>query len=131
MGAFFNSMRQNVDLEEPMTLDAWGNPYVFIPREDLQSEIEIPKALEYPIHVYSPGADGISNSSGNDFDDINSWNQNSLWLYEKQWQEKLDGEAFIPSLVLTPFAFLAILGMLKVLRLGRAPGAPRTTNAPP
>ena len=52
--------------------DVWENPYVY-----RHPGLHHPESFDF----YSKGADGISESGGNDPDDIASWHHPSRWRY--------------------------------------------------
>ena len=67
-------------LMDPPRTDAWGNPYRIQPRE---THDEKPR-------VYSTGEDGLSNSNGNDPDDIRSWDEKRwLWYSGRQFTREM------------------------------------------
>jgi type II secretion system protein G len=53
-------------------IDPWGNPYQLIHRSVVVWKDDIPQTKP-SFGLYSCGPDGISNSAGNDPDDIRSW----------------------------------------------------------
>jgi len=61
-------------LMDPPQPDAWGNPYRIQSRETYD---ENPR-------VYSTGEDGVSNSDGNDPDDIRSWDEERWRWYSRR-----------------------------------------------
>ena len=52
-------------LMHPPETDSWGNPY----------RIQSRATLDEKPRVYSTGEDGLSNTDGNDPDDIRSWDE--------------------------------------------------------
>ena len=55
-------------LVDQVPLDPWNHEYQYI--------VPAPNGIQ-PYGVYSFGKDGISNSNGNDPDDLNSWSERS------------------------------------------------------
>lgn len=55
------------------TIDPWGNKYIY--RYPAQFNTN-------SFDLYSLGQDGISESGGNDEDDINNWDPDHPWLYK-------------------------------------------------
>ena len=55
---------KDANLDDNIIIDKWGNPFVYT---------YTPPTSTY--YLYSTGTDGVSNSSGNDADDINSWSR--------------------------------------------------------
>jgi hypothetical protein len=53
-------------------VDPWGHPYRFVRRSVIVSKDGVPTQKD-GFGLYSCGPDGISNSAGNDADDIHSW----------------------------------------------------------
>ncbi len=55
------------EIESSGIVDEWGNPFVY--------EHSSPTYNTHTYDLYSTGPDGITNSSGNDADDINNWSR--------------------------------------------------------
>lgn len=89
--------------------DVWGNAYVVVRSEGLVGEGKIPSRRQLPFHVYSLGEDGSTSSSGNDPDDINSWDKDSAAMYARAWRVTLALESGWGSLALFPFTYLGLL----------------------
>ena len=87
--------------------DPWGNPYKFVERPSGPSE--------HPttFHAYSMGADGTSSSNGNDFDDLNSWNDDGTAYYLNKLNAENQRKALWHTIWLTPLVFLAMILFLK------------------
>jgi hypothetical protein len=90
--------RASKDVADPFGADAdsdpWGHPYRVVAAEG-------PDRFGF----YSTGRDGLSNSNGNDPDDINSWSEARTRYYEHEW---LWGPSLIWlgwSAFLTPFVY--------------------------
>ena len=68
--------------------------------------------------VYSPGADRVSLSRGNDRDDLNTWDGNTPWLayYGSLQQQKSP----LPSIAITLAAVLPVAAWLLGRRLRRS-----------
>ena len=77
-------------LMDPPRPDAWGNPYRIQPR---QSPDEKPR-------VYSTGEDGLSNSDGNDPDDIPSWDEERWrWYSHRQFTSEMSFCMIVSALI--------------------------------
>ena len=77
-------------LMDPPRLDAWGNPYRIQSRESFD---EKPR-------VYSTGEDGLSNSDGNDPDDISSWDEERWrWYSRRQFTREISFCMIVSALV--------------------------------
>lgn len=59
-------------------LDPWERPYVFVERGASSDE------MWDRVHLYSLGEDGASTTSGNDVDDINTWDEESFHYYVRR-----------------------------------------------
>lgn len=55
------------EIENNCIIDEWGNPFVY--------EHTSPSYNTFTYDLYSTGPDGITESSGNDADDINNWSR--------------------------------------------------------
>ena len=95
--------------------DSWGNPYRVASEERDGGRW---------VGVFSTGIDGESATRGNDDDDINSWNQDSLKFYNN-WsnrrQEKLRREKMWKVLPIWIIGFLAYYEGISWLRSKRIP----------
>lgn len=90
---------ENYLYDEEGSLDHWGNPYHIIH--------ENRKGVSW-IGLYSCGKDGLSASSGDDKDDINSWNIKNNDYYRKKISiEKRRN--FIKNTILKGFVLFFIL----------------------
>ena len=77
-------------LMDPPRPDAWGNPYRIQSRETYD---ETPR-------VYSTGEDGVSNSDGNDPDDIRSWDEERWrWYSHRQFTREISFCMIVSALV--------------------------------
>ena len=77
-------------LMDPPRPDAWGNPYRFQPRKSLN---ERPR-------VYSAGEDGLSNTNGNDPDDIRSWDETRCrWYAQRQFTRDMSYCMMVSALI--------------------------------
>lgn len=88
-----------IPYEAGVFIDPWGNPYKFL-------------RINREVHVFSVGEDGKSFTSGNDPDDINSWNELSPW---RDFYPPLnDGGSTIgaASVVLAIFAAIVAFGYI-------------------
>lgn len=96
--------------------DPWGNKYQLIERDepglyDLQS----------PFHAYSFGADGKSDSNGNDPDDINSWNYDRYRYYGAKIAMDERVTNLMKTLWLTPLVYLTLLVVCYIFKPGPYP----------
>ncbi len=55
------------EIKNNCIVDEWGNPFVY--------EYSSPSYNTHTYDLYSTGPDGVTNSSGNDADDINNWSR--------------------------------------------------------
>lgn len=77
-------------LMDPPRLDAWGNPYRIQSRTNLDEKLR----------VYSTGEDGLSNSDGNDPDDIRSWDEERCrWYSRRQFAREISFSMFVSALI--------------------------------
>ena len=72
-GSMGNNHRLRASLGESPDKDPWGNPYRCVERSADGKD---------RLGVYSLGRDGISESNGNDMDDLNSWSDDSFRWYQ-------------------------------------------------
>lgn len=97
-------------LMDPPRLDSWGNPY----------QTQARKSVKSIAMLYSTGRDGLTQTDGNDLDDIRSWDENpASWYRDWQYCREIGG-CMILSVIVTPFAFwfatnLTGFGKLKTL----------------
>ena len=82
-------------LMDPPRPDAWGNPYRIQPR----------KTFDEKPRVYSSGEDGLSNSNGNDSDDIRSWDEKRGAWYRRRQFTRESSYCIIVSLLITTAGF--------------------------
>lgn len=80
-------------------LDAWGNPY-YCRRNVVMSDGTL-----VPVGVYSTGRDGVTQSDGNDTDDINSWDPQSAAWYGRQARLSITVYRVIVGLFLMPLVY--------------------------
>jgi hypothetical protein len=72
-----------------LLLDSWGQPYRCVERDNR-------------VQFYSCGQDGITQSAGNDPDDLNSWDEHAAEFYINQFREselrkkRLESLGFMP-----------------------------------
>lgn len=69
-----------------------------------------------PIHAFSFGADGKSDTNGNDLDDINSWNYDPENFYGRLIANDLKREYLWRTLWVTPINYTLILLTLHALK---------------
>lgn len=103
---------------EPFSLyptDVWGQDYQFVQFD--QSET---RDTQSTFHIFSYGNDGISNSNGNDPDDINSWSNNSQAFYDISTAHAATPSLVFRSLLITPIAYIALLWVTNWLRPQKA-----------
>jgi len=84
--------------------DPWGNPYQIV-ELDRRGMYGLPSTF----HVYSLGEDGKSDSSGNDPDDINSWNFDVEKHYGRRVAARHARESLWRTLWLTPIVYAVCL----------------------
>jgi hypothetical protein len=88
--------------------DPWGNPFQVGDRLDENGERQFV--------VYSFGRDGLSNTNGNDPDDINSWSDDPVAHYQREArrESQVDRMSFA-----VPLMFILYIPMLLLLRTRR------------
>ena len=94
--------------------DPWGNPYQTVDR-DTRGIYDMPSSF----HVYSFGADGKSDSNGNDPDDINSWNYDRRKFYGRMIANDLLRKNLWRTLWITPITFSVIWLTVHTFKLPR------------
>jgi hypothetical protein len=96
-------------------IDPWGNKYLFtaLPEYQHGKDSKI-------LHVYSCGLDGVSNSNGNDPDDINSWSHDRQpSYYALQYQKDVRRARFLQLLILSVVVTLISLFAMSKIRSKR------------
>ena len=83
-------------------LDPWGNPYRCVLRKEINPQ--------QPFGFYSAGSDGVSQSDGNDADDLNSWDPNCRRFYLRRIEDNRRTMYAVVGFIFTPFTYAAILG---------------------
>jgi hypothetical protein len=81
------------------SVDPWGNPYVCLRQPEHDEDGLLPR------QVYSNGRDGLSNSGGNDPDDLNSWDDGSPDFYRNENGNKARQTWVLKSLLVLPLVF--------------------------
>jgi len=94
---------QSVDPELPR-IDSWGNPFQFRLKDGKGSF-----GCKNPVHVFSYGEDGRSNSNGNDPDDINSWATKPIMFYTQQRVLQDRNHRLLVVAIWTPILFFILL----------------------
>lgn len=92
-------------LESP---DPWGHRYQI--RKIGQPNRELQTAC--PFHVFSFGKDGVTQSDGNDLDDINSWDAESHRFYTRRVASYWESEKLWQTVWTTPI-LLALAWLVK------------------
>ncbi len=92
--------------------DPWDQPYVFVHLSNSTRNIHT--------GIYSKGQDRISNSNGNDADDINSWNDYSDSFYSYAIASRQRRTTVLQAMTLTPLIYLGILMVIKRRKLKAA-----------
>lgn len=98
--------------------DPWGNPYRFV------KNIQLENGETVPFGVYSLGSDQMSESCGNDPDDLNTWDESTGEFYNKQWEKEIHNECLVGGVYVTMFLYLgffAIKGLAGVARKSPKP----------
>ena len=83
--------------------DSWGNRFQIVERKE--SGVF---GMQSPLHVFSFGVDGKSDSKGNDPDDINSWNYDRNTYYGRQITNEFKRKFAWRTLWLTPIIFFPL-----------------------
>ena len=91
--------------------DAWGRKM-----EIIECDRTTPRGDRYPIHVYSLGQDGMSNSNGNDPDDINTWGDHHQKFYWTQIRNEESYGNLIQSLWQAPLLFIILMLIIQFIR---------------
>jgi general secretion pathway protein G len=89
---------------DKLPLDPWNRPYYYVVSTELKDSPANPSLAPDGLGLYSLGADGISNSKGNDADDWNSWSEDS---WEKKTRRDLQWDG--PAIRYAGFAVLALI----------------------
>ncbi|NQU23326.1 MAG: hypothetical protein HQ567_18760 [Candidatus Nealsonbacteria bacterium] len=111
-------------LGEPPGCDRWGNPYRFV------RNVRSPDGQHMAIGVYSTGHDGVSRTGGNDPDDINSWDADSMEYYVQERQLRDRVSRTTRGAILTPFIFAVMLAcpaFVRSLRRSKTQPQPQDT----
>lgn len=87
--------------------DHWGNPYILV-AEDRDNKLWL--------GLYSMGRDGVTASSGNDPDDLNSWGKNGSDYYWPEIQRQALKEFFMKFCIafLFYFSICFLISRLKI-----------------
>lgn len=99
-----NQLPQNlkrIGLETLDRQDIWGKPFCCVLLQD-ESPYNPGSLIRY-LGFYSCGEDGLSQSAGNDPDDLNSWNRMSGDIYFQRQLEKERKRVYWEALWLLPF----------------------------
>jgi hypothetical protein len=96
--------------DDSVELDPWGNPY------HCGRDMELVDGRVIPIGIYSLGEDGLSQTQGNDSDDINSWDENAGAYYRTKIRESNRKQYAIEGLLIAPFTYVALLAVGFALR---------------
>lgn len=106
---------------EDFPSDPWGNPYVFVNRD--QDGVFGMRSRK---HIYSMGEDGVSRSNGDDVDDINSWSPKLTEHYDKQRLRRRFAVHFVFAAILVIPVYTLLIWPMSVfcqLLIGRRPRA--------
>ena len=93
------------------SVDAWGRPLQII--ESNQKSIF---GFDCGISVFSFGADGVSETSGNDPDDINSWDDHHYAFYHNQIRTREVIARLYQSFWLAPLLYFILIATNWVIR---------------
>ena len=91
--------------------DSWGRQLQLI-----ESERTSVDGFRTGVHVYSLGADGFSETQGNDPDDINSWDDHHLRFYAGQIRNEEVWSRLFQSLWQAPLLYLITLATIWFFR---------------
>jgi hypothetical protein len=106
-------------LREHPGVDPWGQPYRCIRNRHLTDGTLV------ELGVYSIGRDGVSESQGNDPDDLNSWNKDPNKYYRDEINRQNFMDAALTGLFLTPFIYALLFGLFRLMGFLRPrPNAP-------
>lgn len=86
-------------------LDAWGNPY------RCRRNIVHSDGTVIPVGIYSTGKDGVTQSDGNDRDDINTWDPDSYSWYQQQVRRSI----LIERVIVAAFPALVVYVVLAAM----------------
>ncbi len=89
-------------------LDPWKRPYRCVRNRTLADGTLV------DLGVYSMGKDGVSNSEGNDPDDLNSWNEQQGGYYYEEIKNTRFAAAAIIGLLLTPFTYALLYALIRL-----------------
>jgi hypothetical protein len=105
-------------------LDPWGHPYRCVsPKASPDGQ------STHDVGVYSMGQDGVSESNGNDPDDINSWDDHHRRFYLDQIATRKRTENVSVTIVLMPVIYACVLwaeSVARRMRLRKRKGAAET-----
>ncbi|MEM7455580.1 MAG: hypothetical protein AAF456_14600 [Planctomycetota bacterium] len=104
--------------------DPWGNEFQFrvIETGGIWNS-------NYHLHCYSPGADGVSESEGDDPDDLNSWDSSKVKYYERQVHR--DWTWYALTISICAFPLVLASGLVVAFFAGRIFRYFRTTSRHP
>jgi hypothetical protein len=97
-------------LVERQDLDPWGNPYRCV--QDLRHQ----DGTHITIGVYSTGRDGVSQTHGNDPDDLNSWDEHTGAYDRAEIAESDRKQSVIQGLYVAPFVYIGLLAFGSILK---------------
>jgi hypothetical protein len=92
-------------LVERQDLDPWGNPYRCVQNLSRQDGMRV------PVGVFSTGRDGVSQTQGNDADDLNSWDDQTDSFYRAEIAEYDRKQSVFQGLFIAPFTYIALLAV--------------------
>jgi len=98
------------ELEESPRKDPWQNAYRCI--QFGHAYHGEPRTLG----VYSMGRDGVSKTNGNDTDDLNSWNSDSIQWYIRDIDTRRRWEDLMKAVLMTPLVYFSVLGIGWIIR---------------
>jgi hypothetical protein len=98
-------------LREHPGVDPWGQPYRYIRNRHLTDGTVV------ELGVYSTGQDGVSETDGNDADDLNSWSEKQGQYYRDEISRQDFSDAALTGLLLTPFTYALLIGLSRLSRV--------------
>jgi len=101
----FHPDKRWTQLADAIPLDPWGNPYQYI----------APSTTDGEFGLYSLGRDGISQTQGNDPDDINNW---SPYKSKKSWTDRFKDKN-VPLMTAYALLLFAIVRWIRIQFLRR------------
>ena len=102
-------------LREHPGLDPWGNPYRCV------RNVKLPEGGMQSIGVYSMGRDGVSETNGNDPDDLNSWDRDCSDWYIRDINRRNRISNGTYGAALTPLVYFGLIVCGRLFGLFRAP----------